>query len=212
MLRSTARRKQYPTPAETLPTHAVITRDTQPAPISWSKRISEMGPTSVRSRRLWRINSWPAANGIICSSCAPSRTIEPDGTCCAIASRMDMSLVSTVIGGICSTSPEMVWIDFAHHGKFGIAWRQRFQQFISDTQRPSGIGQHFLNTHARMHGGEERLAIIAEPQHTECGNDGSGPGCGRQALRAPPTVARAEAGRRDVTDAIAKAAAVMHPE
>src|SRR5580658_5552818 len=148
MLRSTARRKQYPTPADTLPTHAAITRETQPAPISWSKRISEMGPTSVRSRRLWRINSWPAANGIICSSCAPSRTMEPDGTWREMASRMVSNLDSTVI----SACPEMIGIEFAHHAQFFIARRRSFHQLVRYTQRPTRIGEHLFDAHARMHG------------------------------------------------------------
>src|SRR5437899_7703470 len=59
--------------------------------------MSEIGPTSVRSRRPWRISSCPAANGIICSSCAPSSTIEPDGTCSAMACCMEMSLDAAVI-------------------------------------------------------------------------------------------------------------------
>jgi len=59
---------------------AATTRATQPAPISWSKRASLMGPTRVRSRRPCRISSWPAANGIAGSRQVPSATVAPSGT------------------------------------------------------------------------------------------------------------------------------------
>src|SRR3954471_13192944 len=76
----------------TLPTHAAITCCTQPAPIIWSNRMSEMGPISVRPRFFWRIISCPAANGIICSIWRPSATEAPLGTSSAIASCMLRSL------------------------------------------------------------------------------------------------------------------------
>ena len=51
-----------------------------------------MGPISVRSRRRWRISSWPAANGMSASSAVPMQIEAPSGTKRATASRMDMSL------------------------------------------------------------------------------------------------------------------------
>ena len=48
-----------------------------------------MGPMSVRSRRRWRINSWPAAKGISGSSAQPSATLAPSGTKRSIASAME---------------------------------------------------------------------------------------------------------------------------
>src|ERR1700722_12416721 len=199
MLRSTARRKQEPPPADTLPTHAAITRETQPAPISWSKRISEIGPTSVRSRRLWRINSWPAANGIICSSCVPSRTMEPDGTWRATASRMVSNLDSVVI----SSRPEMIGIEFAHDAQFFVARRRSFHQLVGHTQRPAGIGEHFFDADAWMHGRKIGFAVVTEAQHAERGDDCRWAGRRRQTLRPSPSFTAAEAGRGDVSHAVA---------
>src|SRR5437660_9703554 len=67
-------------------------RATQPAPTSWSNSESEMGPTSVRSRRPWRISSWPAANGMAGSSAVPVARVAPQGAKRATASAMDMTL------------------------------------------------------------------------------------------------------------------------
>ena len=64
----------------------------QPAPISWSKSMSEMGPISVRSRLPWRISSWPAAKGMTASSPVPRHTEAPSGTNRAIASLSEVSL------------------------------------------------------------------------------------------------------------------------
>ncbi|OGK91161.1 MAG: hypothetical protein A2X51_06195 [Candidatus Rokubacteria bacterium GWC2_70_24] len=89
---STAHRKSWPSPALTLPTQAATMRRTQPAPTSWSKSMSEMGPIRVRSRRPCRISSWPAAKGMSASSAAPMQIEAPSGTKRATASRMDMSL------------------------------------------------------------------------------------------------------------------------
>src|SRR5580765_3315069 len=60
--------------------------------MSWSKRMSEMGPMRVRSRRRCRISSWPAAKGMRASSAVPMQIEAPSGTKRATASRMDMSL------------------------------------------------------------------------------------------------------------------------
>src|SRR4051812_6029961 len=57
--------------------------------MSWSKRPSEMGPTSSRSRRPWRIISWPAANGMTGSSATPMATVAPSGTNRSTASAID---------------------------------------------------------------------------------------------------------------------------
>src|SRR5215472_3508066 len=60
--------------------------------------MSEMGPISRRLRFLWRINSCPAAKGIICSICRPRATLEPSGTKSAMAWRrvriLDMAVFS----------------------------------------------------------------------------------------------------------------------
>src|SRR5579884_2100666 len=89
---STARRKLYAIPAPTFPTHAAITRATHPAPMSWSNRMSETGPTRVRSLRPWRTISWPAANGMQDSSPVPIAIVIPSRTCRAMAS----SIVTTL--------------------------------------------------------------------------------------------------------------------
>src|SRR5437868_1168499 len=65
-----------------------MARRAQPAPIIWSNRISDTGAISVRSRRRWRISSWPAAKGISDSSAVPSTTDAPSGTWRPIASRI----------------------------------------------------------------------------------------------------------------------------
>src|SRR5512132_3431070 len=70
-------------------------RRTYPAPIIWSKRMSEMGPMRVRSRRRWRISSWPAAKGMRASSAVPMQTEAPSGTKRATASCIDTSLADT---------------------------------------------------------------------------------------------------------------------
>src|SRR5436853_5482792 len=62
--------------------------------MSWSKRMSEIGPIRRKPRFFWRMISWPAANGIICSICSPSATLAPSGTrsvmaCCMVRS-LDM--------------------------------------------------------------------------------------------------------------------------
>src|SRR3954451_13699292 len=54
----------------------------------WSKRISDTGAIRVRSRRRWRISSWPAANGMSDSSDVASTTDAPSGTWRPIASRI----------------------------------------------------------------------------------------------------------------------------
>src|SRR5712692_11274139 len=59
--------------------------------------MSEIGPTRVRLQRPWRISSCPAANGIICSRCAPISTIAPEGTCSAMACCMRTSLDDAAI-------------------------------------------------------------------------------------------------------------------
>src|SRR5215468_2370181 len=69
-------------------------RRTQPAATSWSKSMSEIGPTSVRPRRRWRMISWPASNGMSASSAVPMHTDAPSGTKLATASCMEQSLSS----------------------------------------------------------------------------------------------------------------------
>ena len=67
-------------PPETLPTQAPVTSATQPAPISMSVEMSEMGATTLRPRRPCRISSWVAAKGMAFSSAAPSTTLAPSRT------------------------------------------------------------------------------------------------------------------------------------
>src|SRR5271169_4442605 len=164
-----------------------------------------MGPTSVRSRRLWRINSWPAANGIICSSCAPSSTIEPEGTWRAMASRMVNNLDSAVI----SSRPEMIGIEFAHDAQFRVAWRLSFHQLVRNAERPAGIREDFFDAHAGMHGRKKGFAIVAETQHAQSGDDGRRAGRERQTLRAAPAFTVAKSGRRNVADTVAQTRAIM---
>src|SRR3954463_11233635 len=63
-------------------------RRAQPAPIIWSNRMSDTGAIRIRSRRRWRISSWPAEKGISDSSAVPSTTDAPSGTWRPVASRM----------------------------------------------------------------------------------------------------------------------------
>src|SRR5215210_1234531 len=65
-----------------------MARRAQPAPIIWSNRMSDTGAIRVRSRRRWRISSWPAEKGISDSSAVPSTTDAPSGTWRPIASRI----------------------------------------------------------------------------------------------------------------------------
>src|SRR5579862_1895361 len=132
--------------------------------------MSEIGPTSVRSRRFWRINSWPAANGIICSSCAPMSTIEPAGTCSAIASRIVISLDEAVIVSELSSRPKMIRIELAHHRELCIARRKSFDEIVGHTEGPARIGKNFFDADARMHGSKVRFAVGAEAQHAESGD------------------------------------------
>src|SRR5690242_10823703 len=89
---SVARRKLYADPIITLPTQAATTSSTQPEPIIWSNKMSEIGPISVSPRFFCRMISCPAANGIICSSCKPIATLAPSGTNSAIAACMERTL------------------------------------------------------------------------------------------------------------------------
>src|SRR5437016_5632249 len=79
-----------------MPAHAAAILSTHPAPINWSKRISEIGPIKVRLRRCWRMISWPAAKGISASSASPVATEEPSGTYCATASFIEVILLMLV--------------------------------------------------------------------------------------------------------------------
>src|ERR1700694_2439036 len=54
--------------------------------------MSEMGPMRVRSRRRWRMISWPAANGMSASRPSPRATDEPSVMASPTASYIDMSL------------------------------------------------------------------------------------------------------------------------
>ncbi len=78
---SMARRKQWPSPAETLPTHAAKMARRSPRRSLDRTMCRRWDRTRVRSRHPWRIISCPAANGIICSSCAPISTCVPERTC-----------------------------------------------------------------------------------------------------------------------------------
>src|SRR5574341_1378971 len=105
----------------TLPTQAARTARTHPAPISWSKRTSEIGPTRVRLRFRWRMISCPAAKGMHDSSPAPMTTVLPSGTNWAMASERDMSLVAGItvsslnLGALHRASPFLVvGLQFVH--------------------------------------------------------------------------------------------------
>src|SRR5438270_3231570 len=65
--------------------------------MSWSNNESDIGPTSSRSRRCWRIISWPAANGISASSAVPIATVAPSGTNCSTACAIDMTFVMSLL-------------------------------------------------------------------------------------------------------------------
>src|SRR5690348_2393945 len=69
-----------------------MARRAHPAPIIWSNRMSDTGAIRVRSRRRWRISSWPAAKGMSDSSAVPSTTDAPSGTWRPIASRIEHRL------------------------------------------------------------------------------------------------------------------------
>src|SRR5215471_3264024 len=62
-----------------------------------------MGPTSVRSRRCWRISSWPAAKGMAGSRAVPIATAAPSGTNRPTASAMVVTF--TAGGGRAPYSP-----------------------------------------------------------------------------------------------------------
>ena len=61
---STASRIRCNDPTPGLPPQEKISLPTQPAPMSWSYTISGVIRTRVKSRRPWRMISWPAANGM----------------------------------------------------------------------------------------------------------------------------------------------------
>src|SRR5215472_17029200 len=69
-----------------------MTRCTQPAPMSWSNKMSEIGPMSVRRRAPRRMISWPAAYGTRASRPSPIATETPSETNLSIASDMDILL------------------------------------------------------------------------------------------------------------------------
>src|ERR1700722_1120537 len=151
--------------------------------------------------------SWPAANGIICSSCAPMRTIEPEGTCWAMASRMESSLEAVV--AVTLASPEMIGIERADNAQLGFRWRRSFDEFVGNAESPAGIGEDFFDADAGMNGGEEGFAIAAKFEDAESGDQGRGAGGRRQTVTAAPVGSGSEAGRSDVADAIDEAATIM---
>lgn len=67
-------------PAATFPTQAMTTFFTQPAPISWSNWMSEIGPIRVSSFFFCRMISYPAAKGIRNSRPHPMATDAPSST------------------------------------------------------------------------------------------------------------------------------------
>jgi hypothetical protein len=103
----------------------------------------------------------------------------------------------------------MIGIEFAHHAQFSVAWRLGFRQLVCYAQSPAGIGEHFFDPDTGMHGRKKGLAIMAEAQHTERGDDRRRSRRWRQALRATPTFASAKSGRCDMSDAVAQARAIV---
>ena len=89
---SAARLKLCPNPAATFPTQEAMTRRTQPAPMSWSNWISEIGAINVRSLFFCRMISYPAAKGIRDSRVQPIATAIPSSISSVIASRRLHSL------------------------------------------------------------------------------------------------------------------------
>src|SRR5271156_6787791 len=105
--------------------------------------------------------------------------------------------------------PEMIGIEFAHHGEFRVARWSCFHKFVRDAERPAGIGEYFFDADAGMDGRKIGFAIVAEAQHAQRGDDGRRTRRWRQALGAAPAFTAAESGRGDVADAVAEARAIV---